>query len=112
MSLVQADKLDTKAARALLVKCVSASRHLKELEQYEMELEKDAVKEAMEEAEILLSRQMKKQKMYEKVQLFMSQFDEPAHRYKFLALSGPSRVGKTAFARSLCEAGKETLEIN
>ena len=112
LNLVQGDKLDTRVARQLLVKCVSASRHVKELEQYEMELEKDAVKEAMEEAEILLSRQMKKQKMYEKVQLFMSQFDEPAHRYKFLVLSGPSRVGKTAFARSLCEAGKETLEIN
>ena len=61
---------------------------------------------------MLLSRQMKKQKLYEKVQVFMSQFDVPQHRYKFLVLSGPSRVGKTAFARSLCEAGKETLEIN
>ena len=61
---------------------------------------------------MLLTRQMKKQKLYEKVQVFMSQFDEPQHRYKFLVLSGPSRVGKTAFARSLCEAGKETLEIN
>ena len=112
MNLVQGDKLDTRAARQLLVRCVSASRHVKELEQYEMELEKDAVKEAMVEAQMLLSRQLKKQKLYEKVQVFMSQFDEPQHRYKFLVLSGPSRVGKTAFARSLCEADKETLEIN
>ena len=64
LNLVQGDKLDTRVARQLLVKCVSASRHVKELEQYEMEPEKDAVKEAMEEAHILLSRQMKKQKMY------------------------------------------------
>ena len=66
----------------------------------------------MAEAQTLLSRQMKKQKLYEKVQTFMSQFDVAQHRYKFLVLSGPSRVGKTAFARTLCEAGKETLEIN
>ena len=112
MSLVQADKLSIKAARELLVRCVSASRHVKELEQYEMELEKDAVKEAMAEAQILLSRQLKKQKLYEQVQAFMSQFDVAQHRYKFLVLSGPSRVGKTAFARTLCEKGKETLEIN
>ena len=112
MSLVQAEKLEPRAARTLLVRCVSASRHLKELEQYDMELEKNAVKEAMEEAQILLSRSMRKQKFYEKVQTFMSQFDVAQHRYKFLVLSGPSRVGKTAFARSLCEAGKETLEIN
>ena len=33
-------------------------------------------------------------------------------RYKFLVLSGPSKVGKTAFARTLCERGLETLEVN
>ena len=76
-----------------------------------MELEKDAVQEAMAEAQILLARQMKKQKLYDKVQTFISQFDEAQHRYKFLVLSGPSRVGKTAFARSLCDPNKETLEI-
>ena len=112
MSLVQSGKLETRVARELLVKCVSASRWVKELEQYELELEKDAVKEAIEQAQILLTRQMKKQKFYEKVADFMSQFDVAQHRYKFLVLSGPSRVGKTAFARSLCDAGKETLEIN
>ena len=112
MSLVQSGKLDTRVARELLVKCVSASRWVKELEQYELELEKDAVKEAMEEAQILLTRQMKKQKFYDKVADWLSQFEVAQHRYKFLVLSGPSRVGKTAFARSLCDPGKETLEVN
>ena len=59
-----------------------------------------------------LSRTLKQQRSYEKAEVFVRQFDEPRHRYKFLVLSGPSRVGKTAFARSLCEAGKEVLEIN
>ena len=43
---------------------------------------------------------------------FVEQFKEVAHRYKFLVLSGPSKVGKTAFARSVCDPGMETLEIN
>ena len=29
-----------------------------------------------------------------------------------MVLSGPSRLGKTAFARTLCDPGFETLEIN
>ena len=112
MSLVQASKLASGAARELLVRCVNASRHLKELELHEMELEKEAVREAMAEAERLLSTRLKKQKCYEQAQAFLDQFQEPMHRYKFLVLSGPSKVGKTAFARSLCEPGFEALEVN
>ena len=112
MSLVQASKLPTRAARELLVRCVNASRHVKELEQHEEELEKEAVKLAMAEASSLLNNSLKKQKFYEKAEAFTRQFEEPRHRYKFLVLSGPSRVGKTAFARSLCEEGKEVLEVN
>ena len=112
MSLVQASKLASGAARELLVRCVNASRHLKELELHEAELEKEAVSQAMAEAERLLSTRLKKQKCYEQVQAFLDQFQEPMHRYKFLVLSGPSKVGKTAFARSLCEPGLECLEVN
>ena len=112
LSLVQGSKLATSAARELLVRCVNASRHVKELEQYEMELEKEAVRQAMQEAQHLLTQSMKQQKCYEEVQDFLQQFQQPLHRYKFLVLAGPSRVGKTAFARSLCEDGKEVLEIN
>ena len=46
------------------------------------------------------------------VNAWIKQFDKPRHRYKFLVLQGPSRVGKTAFAWSLCDPGFETLEIN
>lgn len=112
LSLVQASKLDIRPARELLVRCVNASRHVKELEIHEQELEKAAVKEALEQAQILLTQSLKKQKFYEKAQCFLRQFEKPLHRYKFLVLSGPSKVGKTAFARSLCELGKEVLEVN
>ena len=112
MSMTQAGKLECAVARELLVKCVNASRHVKELEQHEMELEKEAVKVAMGEAQRLLGKTLKQQKFYDKAAAFTQQFDVAQHRYKFLVLSGPSQVGKTAFARSLCEPRKEALEIN
>ena len=70
------------------------------------------MKQAVQEAERLLGGTLKEQKRYSKVQAFLNQFKKAKHRYKFLVLAGPSRVGKTAFARSLCGPGMETLEVN
>ena len=112
MSLVQAGKLECSVARELLVKCVNASRHVKELEQHDMELEKEAVRVAMGAAQRLLGKTLKQQKFYDKAAAFARQFEEAQHRYKFLVLSGPSQVGKTAFARSLVEPGMGVLEVN
>ena len=112
MNLVQADKLDVANAHDLLVKCVNGSRHIKELQAYDEEMERVAVKEAQMEAERLLGKTLKEQKHYPKVQAFLNQFKTPRHRYRFLVLAGPSRVGKTAFARSLCGPGMETSEVN
>ena len=42
----------------------------------------------------------------------MKQFQTPLRRYKFLVLSGPSRVGKTVYAQSLCPDQLPTLEMN
>ena len=47
MNLVQAGKISTSTARDLLVRCVNASRLVRELEQYEVELEKEVVKLAI-----------------------------------------------------------------
>ena len=112
MNLVQADKLEIGPAHDLLVKCVNGSRHIKELQAYDQEMEKIAVKQAVAEAGQLLGGTLKEQKHYPKVQAFINQFKKPRHRYMFLVLAGPSRVGKTAFARSLCGPGMETLELN
>ena len=99
-------------ARALLVQCATASRHVKELEAHKAHLEEELVRQAREDAERLLQSQLKPSKRYPEVDAFMKQFEKPIHRYKFLVLQGPSQVGKTAFARSLCDEGFETLEIN
>ena len=112
MNLVQAHKLDVSFGHDLIVKCVNGSRYIKELQAYDQEMEKLAVKQAVQEAERLLGGTLKKQRSYPKVQAFLNQFKKPRHRYRFLVLAGPSRVGKTAFARSLCGPGMEILEVN
>ena len=112
LNLVQARKLDMDVAKALLVQCANASRHIRELEMNDVHLEEQAVKREQERAHRLLASSLKPQKTYEKVNEFLRQFETPLHRYKFLVLSGPSRVGKTAFARSLCATGMEVLELN
>ena len=111
VNLVQAHKLDVSIAHDFLVKCVNGSKHIKDLQAYDQEMEKIAVKQAVKEAERLLGATLKEQKRYPLVQAFLNQFKKAMHRYRFLVLAGPSRVGKTEFARSLCEPGMETLEV-
>ena len=112
LNLVQAKKLDLDVAKALLVQCANASRDIRELELHEAYMEEEAVKIAQERAYRLLATSLKPQKSYTEAETFVRQFDTPLHRYKFLVLSGPSRVGKTAFARSLCDPSMEVLEVN
>ena len=112
LNLVQSQKLEQDVARVLLVQCANASRHIKELELHEMHLEQEAVRIAQAEAYRLLGIILKSQQVYPEAEAFVKQFETPLHRYQFLVLSGPSKVGKTAFARSLCDSGLETLELN
>ena len=70
------------------------------------------MKQAVQEAERLLGEPLKEHQRYPLVKKFVRQFKKAMHRYRFLVLAGPSRVGKTAFARSLCSPGMETLEVN
>ena len=112
LNLVQAGKLAPNDARSLLVRCANASRHVKELEAHEVHMEELAVGAAEAEAYRQLGSSLKPQKEYAIVNAWLAQFEQALHRYKFLVLQGPSRLGKTAFARSLCGPSEETLEIN
>ena len=112
MNSFQGGKLDRVQTRALLVRCVNASRFINELDKNEAELERAAIVTAQREAQQLLAVVEKPVKSYPKVTAFVNQFKVTRHRYKFLVLAGPSKVGKTAFARTLCDPLLETLEIN
>ena len=112
MNLMQAGKMSINNARDLLARCGNASRWLRELDNTEAEEEKRAVREAMARAEELLRPGLSAFKRYTVVDEFQAQFGLALHRYKFLVLAGPSRLGKTVFARSLAPAGTETLEVN
>ena len=112
MNYVQSGKLCREVARKMLVRVGTASRLVKELDNQEAEIEREAIAEARRAAEIMLARETRPVKSYPEVQSFMQQFSVAQHRYKFLVLAGQSRVGKTEFARTLCDPGYETLEIN
>ena len=67
---------------------------------------------AEQEAQRLLGNTLRPSKQYAEVDTWLQQYATARHRYKFLVLQGPSQLGKTAFARSLCDPGLETLEVN
>ena len=91
---------------------MNGSRHIKELKAYDQQIEKIAVKKAVPEAERLSRRTLKEQEPTALVHAFLNEFKKPVQRNRFLVLPGPSRVGKTAFARSFCEPGMKTVEVN
>ena len=112
MNMLQGKKITMTDAREQLVQCRNASRWLKELECVEQEEEKAAVMAAMAKAQELLSPCLLKFRNYKVVDDFVAQFQHAKQRYKFLVLAGPSRVGKTVYARSLAPIGTECLEVN
>ena len=64
------------------------------------------------EADSWLRSTLRPFKRYDVVDAWMSQYAFVCRRYKFLVLQGPSKVGKTLFARNLSTPCFETLEVN
>ena len=104
--------MEPEAARPLLVRRGNASRHIRELGVNEEELEKMAVAKAMSEADRELGGTLQRWKHLPETERFLAQFHKPLRRHSFLVLSGPSRLGKTVYARSLCPPNMAVLEIN
>ena len=74
--------------------------------------ERRAYRHAHATAMFGLAKTQRPFKTYPAVPEWQDQYNHMKHRYKFLVLSGPSRLGKTAFARSLKVPGTEYLELN
>ena len=113
LALVQNQKMTIAKARAEALRCVSgASRALKELDLVEQHQNWQAVQQAQDHALQQLRGQRKPWRTLPQVSAWAEQYESVADRYTFLVLEGPSRVGKSAFARALCPPGKSVYEVN
>ena len=113
LNLVQARKLSVDKATTLVRQCVSgAYRTLQELRVQEDLMEAEALAAEKAAIDAHLQQQLSTWRTFPIVRAWQHQHDSILHRYKFLILNGPSRMGKTVFARSLCDPSKELLEVN
>ena len=113
MNLLQSTKISLSCARALIItSCNGATRLLKELEVLEQEAERIETERRIADAHAALSPSLKMWKTFPEVQTWLQQYCAYAHRYKCLVLQGPSKLGKTVFARTLAPPGTEVLELN
>lgn len=113
MNLLQSRKVTVALARKLVLQCCNGSvRLLRELDVLEAEEEKEAIRRCQAEATLALQGDLCTWKTFPEVAAWARQYDLMQHRYKFLVLQGPSRLGKTVFARSLAPIGTEVLELN
>ena len=113
MNLLQSTKISLSCARGLIItSCNGATRLLKELEVLEQEAERIETERRIADARAALSPSLKTWRTFPEVQTWLQQYCAYAHRYKCLVLHGPSRLGKTVFARTLAPPGTEVLELN
>jgi hypothetical protein len=78
----------------------------------EQEIEKEETERVRLKALTCLAHSRQTWRMVPPVILWRAQYETIKDRYKFLVLEGPSGVGKTVFARTLVEEGKEVFELN
>ena len=113
MNLLQASKISTSLAKSLLLQtCSSQGRFAKEIAAVEAMEERALVAHAISEAHAALATTIHAFKTIPAVESWKSQYLEHAYRYKLLVLEGPSKMGKTLYARSLCPPGRQYLEVN
>ncbi len=113
MNLLQSGKLSTVDAKPLLMRCChNVARYVKELEVLEEQEELRVIKEAKESALRVLGPTDRPFRVLPEVCLWEEQYGVARHRYKFLVLNGPTKLGKTQFARNLTPPGKEFYLVN
>lgn len=71
-----------------------------------------SIKKISDEFNRRFASEMQPWKEYAMVTMWQQQYRQMRVRYGFLVLDGPSRMGKTQFARSLSQAPGGVLEIN
>jgi len=112
-SLLQSGKMLYAAARVDMCRLPSwIVRNLESLERWQRERQTAAITAVGTLCEKASSRDMRPWKEYSMVTMWQAQYAASRPRYGFLVLDGPSRMGKTQFARCLSQAPGGVLELN
>ena len=111
--LWQGDKINKECAEQHYVQCKRDIRAYCENLKYHGQKQRELYIQQQQAAAAELLRPLQKEpvELPEVTQLFLPQFTRPMHRRKFLVLNGPTRLGKTVYARSLFGAD-HTYETN
>jgi len=113
MNLLQSGKIGVELAKSLLQRtCSSHSRWSKEISAVEQAEERAVVSLAISQAEKALSAIKRPFRVLPSVSLWQTQYESHAYRYRMLILEGPSKIGKTIYARSLTPPNRSYLELN
>ena len=113
MNLRQSGKISEATCRDLLSDTgVGIARCLADMSKQSQLSEEQEARRILAEANAELTACQKPFQEFAEVSEFLAQFDQCRHRYKFLVITGPSRLGKTMFARTLAKPGWTTLELN
>ncbi|CAL1133125.1 unnamed protein product [Cladocopium goreaui] len=110
---MRGDKINKECAEQHYVQCKRNIRAYCENLKYHGQKQRELYIQQQQAAAAELLRPLQKEpvELPEVTQLFLPQFTRPMHRRKFLVLNGPTRLGKTVYARSLFGAD-HTYETN
>ena len=111
-SLVASHKIELSAARRELVSSgKNLSRHLQNMDVLIKERANEATEDLIVQRNIAIVATRRPFRKIPAVDAWLRELSAPQDRRKFLVLDGPTRMGKTAFAFSIVEAGA-ALEVN
>lgn len=112
LSLVQGGKMLYDDARRELSKIpVGIVKNLESLDRWHRERGVQKQEALLAWHRQQLAKEQQPWRRFPLVEVWLDQYRRPQPRFKFLVLDGPTRVGKTLFARALCREG-EVLELN
>ena len=113
MNLLQQGKISLETARTCVTRsCQNVGRYLKDISTIIEARETEAISEECDRVRAALSPAIRAFRIIPAVQEWQNQFESDSFRFSFLVLDGPSRTGKTQFARSLVPDGGVVMELN
>lgn len=110
--LAQSNKMLFQDARRELAKIpLGIARNIEHLERWHRERCAEKQREYQEWHQRQLQHERRPWRRLPLVEVWLLQYRQSLSRYRFLVLDGPSRMGKTQYARALCREGG-VLELN